>query len=212
MPDMAADRRRRRQERLERRAAVTDPDTVMAAAAALLAIRSRTASELRGRLVSMGYAGDLIDHVIERLVALSYLDDAAFAQAWVAGRDRSRPRGAVALRRELLRKGLDRELVDATIATRDQPAIVATDAQDQVDHGTRGVGRGSADHAAAARLLERRHRALMREPDLRKRRQRAYALLARNGFDPGVCMDTVRTSLADADGTASEDEAPSGQV
>jgi hypothetical protein len=52
---------------------------------------------------------------------------------------------------------------------------------------------GSADLAAAARLLERRHSALMREPDLRKRRHKAYALLARNGFDPDVCARLAAT-------------------
>ncbi len=44
--------------------------------------------------------------------------------------------------------------------------------------------------------------ALMREPDARKRRQRAYALLARNGFDPGVCMDATRTYMQDTDEVA----------
>ena len=39
--------------------------------------------------------------VVDRLVELGYLDDAAFARAWVESRDRARPRGAVALRREL---------------------------------------------------------------------------------------------------------------
>ena len=45
----------------------------------------------------------------------------------------------------------------------------------------------SADHAAAERLLARNGRSLSRVADPRQRRQRAYALLARNGFDPEVC-------------------------
>jgi hypothetical protein len=45
----------------------------------------------------------------------------------------------------------------------------------------------SADESAATRLLERNSRLLARVVDPRARRQRAYALLARNGFDPGVC-------------------------
>jgi hypothetical protein len=32
--------------------------------------------------------------------------------------------------------------------------------------------------------------------DPRKRRQRAYALLARNGFDPSIAADVVRAWLA----------------
>jgi len=44
-------------------------------------------------------------------------------------------------------------------------------------------------------LIDRRRRDLDRIDDPRKRRQRAYALLARNGFDPDVCS-TVAASVA----------------
>ena len=61
----------------------------------------------------------------------------------------------------------------------------------------------SADEAAAIRLLERNSRMLARVVDPRARRQRAYALLARNGFDPGVCAAlaarVVEASEAEAD-------------
>ena len=43
-----------------------------------------------------------------------------------------------------------------------------------------------ADRAAADRLLARHARSLARVADPRVRRQRAYALLARNGFDPST--------------------------
>ena len=42
------------------------------------------------------------------------------------------------------------------------------------------VGRAAAAGAASAPRSRR-------EPDLRRRRQKAYALLARNGFTPDVC-------------------------
>jgi len=45
---------------------------------------------------------------------------------------------------------------------------------------------------------------LLRERDPRKRRQRAYALLARNGFDPGVCMEVTRGYLMDTEEDPSE--------
>ena len=53
----------------------------------------------------------------------------------------------------------------------------------------------SPDQAAAERLLARNARSLARVADPRQRRQRAYALLARNGFDPEVC----RTVAAQVD-------------
>jgi regulatory protein len=205
MPETAADRRARQQERRERRAAVTDPDVVLAAGAALLGMRARTTHDLRARLAAMGYQPELVEETLQRLETLGYLDDAGFARAWVASRDRGRPRGAAALRRELTSKGLDRDLVDATLFERDQDAASSSE-----DDGPPGPDAhpGTADLAAATRLLERRRAALEREPDLRKRRQRAYALLARNGFDPGICMEATRASLSRD--PVDEDEA--GQV
>ncbi len=188
-------RRQRQQERRERRSAVTDPDIVMAAAAALLATRSRTAHELRTRLVRLGYPASLVDQTLDRLLALGYLDDEAYARAWIAGRDRSRPRGASALRGEMLRKGLPRDLVEAALSERDD----ATDATRQGEGSPDGRRiAASADQAAARRLLERRRAALGRVGDPRKIRQRAYALLARNGFDPGICAEVTRSFVPEA--------------
>jgi hypothetical protein len=54
----------------------------------------------------------------------------------------------------------------------------------------------SPDRIAAERLIARHARALARVPDPRKRRQRAYALLARNGFDAETCREVA--ALVDA--------------
>jgi hypothetical protein len=70
----------------------------------------------------------------------------------------------------------------------------------------------SADALAAARLLERRAPSLLREPDPRRRRERAYALLARNGFDPATAASAAtawaRTSEAAADQPDLDGEVP----
>ncbi len=76
-------------ERRERRAAVEDPAIVLDAAAAFLAVRPRSIGETRRRLQSLGYRAVLIDHVIDRLTAYGYLDDAAFGRAWLESRDRA---------------------------------------------------------------------------------------------------------------------------
>ena len=47
------------------------------------------------------------------------------------------------------------------------------------------------DVEVARRLLERSRRSLDRVADPRQRRAKAYALLARNGFDPDVCRDVA---------------------
>ena len=107
------------------------------------------------------------------------LDDEAFARAWVESRDRARPRGERAIRQELGLKGVDRSTIDLVLGERREAAAGIPS-----DDGER---RGLAGPAAAERLLARNARSLARVADPRQRRQRAYALLARNGFDPEVC-------------------------
>ncbi len=155
-------------------AEITDPTLVLEAALRFLEARQRSAAEVRRRLLLRGYRADLVEGAIERLTELGMIDDAAFARAWVESRDRARPRGERALRQELARKGIDREVTDEAIEERD-------------------IERPDADEAAARRLLERHASALARVPDPRARRQRAYALLARNGFDSELCTSLTRS-------------------
>jgi len=189
-------RRRRRStyaERRERRAAVDDVAEVLDAAARFLEPRPRSVAEVRRRLMSAGYRSELVDAAIERLLALQYLDDEAFARAWVESRDRAHPRGEHALRRELRLKGVERSVIEAVLDERRTSAV---------DSASEGGERIDPDTVAAARLLERNARALARVTDPRKRRQRAYALLARSGFAPDVCSSVAAAWLAEAHGDA----------
>lgn len=170
--------------RQELRAALTDPAPVMEAAGAFLAVRQRSVAETTRRLTKLGYPTPLVQDVVTQLIEMNYLDDEQFAHAWVESRDRARPRGQAGLRRELILKGVPREVIDAVLAERDESA-----AGEDPDLG------------AARALLARRRATLDREADAVKRRQKAYALLARNGFDPDVCRD----ALADLRVPASEE-------
>jgi regulatory protein len=201
-----AGRPRRREsfaERRERRAAVDDPAVVLEAAARFLEARSRSVAEVRRRLAGAGYRTDLVEAAIVRLSELGMLDDDTFARAWVESRDRARPRGERAIREELRLKGIERSTVDVVLEDRRTAATErATD-----DGETDGV---NPDRAAADRLLAKHARALARVADPRGRRQRAYALLARNGFDPEICREVaagvVSTEPAADDDAAASDE------
>ena len=172
------------------RAEVDDPAQVLEAGARYLEARQRSVAEVRRKLAGLGYRPDLVAGAIERLGELGYLDDDAFARAWVESRDRARPRGERALRDELRLKGIDRSIVDQVL-----------DERREVN------GEGAApDREAAERLLARNARALDRIPDPRKRRERAYALLARNGFDPEICRE-VASAIATRGETAGDDGA-----
>jgi regulatory protein len=165
-------------ERRERKAQVDDPEVVLEAAARFLEPRARSVAEVRRRLTGAGYRTDLVEGAITRMLELGMLDDEAFARAWVESRDRARPRGERAIRQELGLKGVDRAMVDLVLGER-REAVAGVPSDDGVTV--------SADLAAAERLLARHRRSLERVVDPRQRRQRAYGLLARNGFDPEVC-------------------------
>jgi regulatory protein len=172
-------------ERREQRAAVDDPAEVLDAAARFLEARPRSEDEVRRRLLRLGYRAELVDEVVGRLLTVGYLDDEAFTRAWVESRDRAHPRGEVALRRELGRLGVDRAVVDVVLEERREDAVA--------DDG----GAASPDEDAAERLLRKRLPSVLREPDPRRRLQRAYALLARNGFPPDVCSAVSRRVLSE---------------
>ena len=189
-------------ERRERRAAVDDLSVVLEAGARFLETRSRSVAEVRRRLTAAGYRRPLVEAAIERLVELGFLDDDAFARAWVESRDRVRPRGEQALRRELRLKGVEPAVVDAALARRRGERGERD--EDGVPDGIDGLA--DPDLEAARRLLERRRAALERETDPRRRRQKAYALLARNGFSPDVAA-RVSAELS-ANASPDEDDPP----
>jgi regulatory protein len=189
-------------ERRGTRSQVDDPAAVLESGARFLEARPRSVAEVRRKLTRLGYRPDLVAGAVDRLTELGFLDDEAFARAWVESRDRSKPRGEHALRRELGLKGVDRSIVDAVLGDRRDDATAAAAALDEPPV--------SPDDMAAERLLRRKLAPILRETDPRRRVQRAYALLARNGFGPDVCGAVSRRVLADvdaADGPGDDDAA-----
>src|SRR5439155_7409655 len=148
------------EERRTERAAIDDPAIVLDAAARCLEARPRSVAEVRRRLGRAGYRSDLVDGAIARLSELGMLDDEAFGRAWVESRDRARPRGEIALRRELSLKGVDRAIVDELLDERRADAAVDS-------------AGASVDLVAARRLLVPHERSLARLADPRQLRQRS---------------------------------------
>jgi SOS response regulatory protein OraA/RecX len=198
-----AERRPRKtdEERRTEKSAVDDPEIVLAAAARFLEARPRSIAEVRRQLTRAGYRAELVDGAIGRLTELGMLDDAAFAAQWVESRDRAHPRGEHALIIELRQKGIDASIITATLKARREAAVRWEDGPPSgLPPGAAEATADDPDMLAARKLLDRNARALGREPVPRLRRQKAYALLARNGFDPDVCREVstawVRESIA----------------
>jgi len=81
----------------------------------LLSYRSRSCQELRERLLKKRYEKEIAQEVVKELKNLRYLDDRAFAREWVEMRLKGK-RGKRLIRQELLKKGIDKEVIEDSIA------------------------------------------------------------------------------------------------
>jgi regulatory protein len=140
-------------------------DRAISAALEAIEARPRSIAELRQRLQRRGFAPDAIDSAVERLAQLGLADDVQFARFWVESRQRSRPRGAGALRDELRRKGVAGAVISDTLSDDE----LVGDAQAQVEQIAR---------AALRKYLS--------APDYTTFQRRLGGFLLRRGFSPAV--------------------------
>jgi regulatory protein len=192
-----------------RKAEIDDPAVVFEAGLRFLEARARSVAEVRRRLTQAGYREELVTGAIGRLGDIGMLDDEAFATQWVESRDRAHPRGEHALMLELRQKGIDATLI-ATILRERREAATRWEAGDgDIGRGADDEPNATPDETAARKLLNRHARALERVADPRARRQKAYALLARNGFGPDVASSMSRElERQEAVADVSEDDGP----
>lgn len=81
----------------------------------LLATRRRSAGEMRERLERREVPGAIAHEVMARIDRAGLIDDAAFAQDWVQQRRALRSLGDEALRRELVKRQVDAQHIDAAL-------------------------------------------------------------------------------------------------
>lgn len=86
----------------------------------LLSYRPRSTVEVQRHLYKKKFDELLIEQVIERLQAVSLLDDDEFARYWVEQRETFKPRSKMALRHELRQKGLSRAVIDDAVTAVDE--------------------------------------------------------------------------------------------
>lgn len=77
--------------------------------------RMRTRQEVARHLSAKEFDGATIDEVCERLTERGLLDDLAYARAWVADRQRFKPRSRSHLRMELRGRGLSDEAIERAL-------------------------------------------------------------------------------------------------
>ncbi|MDA1240606.1 MAG: regulatory protein RecX [Chloroflexi bacterium] len=143
-----------------------------------LARRPRTERELRAALAKQIEDTEVVDHAVERMRALGYLDDAAWAKSYV-GSGRARDRGRSLLKMELQQRGVP-----------DTPARDAVEAHDE---------------AAAALDAARKRARSLRDVEEPRRTRRLHDFLRRRGFPDNIAREAARSALAEAGETPADD-------
>jgi regulatory protein len=160
----------------------------MEVAARFLGTRPRTRWELERRLRRAGAGPDVIEVALERLAALGYVDDLAFARWWMEQRDRHAPRGRRMIEAELRQHGVPRDVIEALRdAAAEQPQDPDTTER-----------RPETDEERARIALERHLRGRPLPSDAAAL-QRAGMFLVRRGFDPEAVRRTLRSAAARSD-------------
>src|SRR5258708_8716286 len=80
-----------------------------------LSFRPRSREEVRRYLRRKETPPEIIEAALARLDRLDFVNDRAFAEFWIETRGQFNPRGAHALKNELRRKGVEREVVDELV-------------------------------------------------------------------------------------------------
>lgn len=86
------------------------------AAANLLSYRPRSVKEMEDRLIRKGWEEDAVARVITELLEKGYLDDREFAAVFVRDRVKNKCLGSLALKSELFKTGVSREIIEESVA------------------------------------------------------------------------------------------------
>ncbi|MEN2666474.1 recombination regulator RecX [Listeria aquatica] len=82
-----------------------------------LSHRVRSEKEIRSFLAKQEIEAIHQDSIIQKLVEMDYLNDAEFAKLYVRTQVKTTTKGPGKIRRELIEKGVTREIIDASLAT-----------------------------------------------------------------------------------------------
>lgn len=141
----------------------------------LLTVRARTRAELAGQLAKRGYPDTVSDGVLDRLEQVGLINDADFAEQWVRSRRVNAGKGRRALIAELRTKGVDNDIIEATLAD-DEPG---------------------AERACAERLVaDKLRREKLTDAHEAKLARRLVGMLARRGYGQTLAFDVVNVALA----------------
>jgi len=132
----------------------------------------RSRGELSKYLLVKDFDPTLIEKVLDRVTSMGYIDDVAYAQEWVRSRHRSRGLAPSVLKRELIAKDIDIEIIETALG---QLTSDATHERAYELAAKKYRGLTSVDHVVAVR--------------------RIASLLQRKGYPPGVCFQVAKETV-----------------
>jgi regulatory protein len=146
-------------------------DELLAKALAAISRKDRTEREMRQWLVEREVEPEEVERVIDFLIENLALDDRRFAFAYASDKRELSGWGRDRIRETLLRRGVDRFLVEEAL---NQPVLLGGEEETEVDRAVRVLNEKGAD------LSDDRGR------------QRALGLLARRGYDAEEAYAAIR--------------------
>ncbi len=170
------------------RATGADSGRGFGVAYAFLNRRERTEAEVRARLERADVRPDEIEMVIAELLEFGYVDDARYARLFTEDKRTLQAWGNDRIARALRERGVARELIARALADEGGSGVGAqTSAQGGEPEVEALAPESELDRALA--WLQRRFPAGPAEP---RDRERAFAALARRGYDSETASDAVR--------------------
>jgi regulatory protein len=145
---------------------LTSPLDPLEIAYRYIGARERTVADVEAELARAGVPPMRVVEAVEELRTLGYLDDGRYARLFAADKRLFEQWGSERIARELVRRGIDDELIAAALAG-------------DVTELERAVA-----------LIERRFRLPLAD---RRERERAFGVLRRKGFDSDVAVEALRT-------------------
>lgn len=80
-----------------------------------LSLKLRTEKEVRSKLHDEGYGEECIEHVVEELKAIGYINNKLYAQKYVFDRSKLKPLSRKLMKQELLSRGISEDITDEVL-------------------------------------------------------------------------------------------------
>jgi regulatory protein len=133
--------------------------------------RERTVHELRSYLTGHDLEADAVEPAIRELIETGYLDDGRYARLFTEDKRRLEQWGSERIRRALLHRGIDADLVEVALRSDDSES-----------------GSAASELERAVGLLRQRFPVPPRE---HRDHRRALAVLVRRGYAPELALDAI---------------------